>query len=51
MLPFHQMGRFKWDELGIDYRLRDTQEPSDNCRRARLRQFRADRSDRTLTSF
>jgi pyruvate formate lyase activating enzyme len=28
VLPFHQMGRFKWEELGIDYRLRDTKEPS-----------------------
>jgi pyruvate formate lyase activating enzyme len=28
VLPFHQMGRFKWDELGISYSLRDTPEPS-----------------------
>jgi len=29
VLPFHQMGKFKWKELGIDYRL-DTVEPPAN---------------------
>ncbi len=24
VLPFHQMGKFKWERLGMDYRLRDT---------------------------
>lgn len=28
VLPFHQMGRFKWDELGLDYTFRDVPEPS-----------------------
>ena len=28
VLPFHQMGRFKWDKLGMDYKLRDAQPPS-----------------------
>ena len=28
VLPFHQLGRFKWAELGMDYRLHDTPEPS-----------------------
>jgi pyruvate formate lyase activating enzyme len=28
LLPFHQMGRFKWEKLGMDYQLRDTQPPS-----------------------
>ncbi|HEY1341247.1 MAG TPA: pyruvate formate-lyase-activating protein [Bryobacteraceae bacterium] len=28
VLPFHQMGRFKWSELGIEYRLKDVQPPS-----------------------
>ena len=27
VVPFHQMGRRKWDELGQEYRLRDTPEP------------------------
>ena len=28
VLPFHQMGRFKWEKLGMDYQLKDTQPPS-----------------------
>ncbi len=28
VLPFHQMGRFKWAELGLTYTLGDTQPPS-----------------------
>lgn len=28
VLPFHQMGRFKWKELGIDYKLEDTKPPT-----------------------
>ncbi|NCD17990.1 MAG: pyruvate formate lyase-activating protein [Actinobacteria bacterium] len=28
VLPFHQMGRDKWDRLGMDYRLADTQPPA-----------------------
>lgn len=28
ILPFHQMGRYKRDRLGLDYTLRDTQPPS-----------------------
>jgi pyruvate formate lyase activating enzyme len=28
VLPFHQMGRFKWRALGIPYRLEDAQPPS-----------------------
>ncbi len=28
VLPFHQMGRFKWKELGLDYRLDETAPPS-----------------------
>jgi pyruvate formate lyase activating enzyme len=27
VLPFHQLGRFKWEKLGLDYMLRDTQPP------------------------
>jgi pyruvate formate lyase activating enzyme len=28
VLPFHQLGRFKWEQLGMDYQLRDAQPPS-----------------------
>ncbi len=28
VLPFHQMGRYKWKELGLDYQLQDLDPPS-----------------------
>lgn len=28
ILPFHQLGRYKWERLGIDYKLADTEPPS-----------------------
>ena len=28
VLPFHQLGRYKWEKLGMDYKLRDAQPPS-----------------------
>jgi pyruvate formate lyase activating enzyme len=28
VLPFHQMGRFKWEKLGMDYQMRDARPPS-----------------------
>lgn len=28
VLPFHQMGAYKWEQLGYDYQLQDTQPPS-----------------------
>ena len=28
VLPFHQLGRYKWQKLGIDYKLNETETPS-----------------------
>jgi pyruvate formate lyase activating enzyme len=41
VLPFHQMGRFKWDKLGMDYALRQTEPPSPERTKAAIAQFRA----------
>jgi pyruvate formate lyase activating enzyme len=31
VLPFHQFGRYKWDQLGLEYQLRDTDPPSNEA--------------------
>ena len=41
VLPFHQMGRFKWKELGIDYTLQDVEPPSDEVVERTCEQFRS----------
>ena len=41
VLPFHQMGRFKWKELGLDYRLNDVQPPSAEAVERACAAFRA----------
>jgi pyruvate formate lyase activating enzyme len=28
ILPFHQMGKYKWERLGLDYRLAATEPPT-----------------------
>ena len=28
MLPFHQMGKYKWQQLGMEYALEDVEPPS-----------------------
>ena len=40
VLPFHQMGRFKWKELGLKYELNDTNPPSAELVEQVCRQFR-----------
>ncbi len=40
VLPFHQMGEFKWKSLGLDYRLATTPVPTDEQVRAALEVFR-----------
>src|ERR1041384_2226591 len=41
VLPFHQMGRFKWEKLGMDYPLRNTDPPSPAMTNQAIDQFRA----------
>ncbi|WP_156251780.1 pyruvate formate-lyase-activating protein [Pseudactinotalea terrae] len=40
VLPFHQMGRDKWDALGLDYALTDVAPPTDEQWSAACEQFR-----------
>jgi pyruvate formate lyase activating enzyme len=41
VLPFHQMGRYKWEKLGINYGLNDTQPPAPALVHRVCEQFRA----------
>ena len=41
VLPFHQMGAFKWKQLGIEYQLRDAEPPSKEIVERVCAQFRA----------
>jgi len=41
VLPFHQMGRHKWQKLGIDYTLDDVRPPSNDVVERTCEQFRA----------
>ena len=41
VLPFHQMGRYKWEKLGLDYTLNETQPPSRQLVRRVCEQFRS----------
>jgi len=40
VLPFHQMGRYKWQRLGMRYQLDDTQEPSVEATESAVEIFR-----------
>jgi pyruvate formate lyase activating enzyme len=40
VLPFHQMGAFKWKALGIDYKLADTPAPTPQQVQAAIAIFR-----------
>ena len=41
VLPFHQMGQFKWKELGLEYALADVQPPSSDAVERAATAFRA----------
>ena len=41
VLPFHQMGRFKWERLKMEYQLPDTQPPSRTATDEAVARFRA----------
>ena len=41
VLPFHQMGRFKWEKLAMEYPLRDTKPPSRETTAEAIAKFRA----------
>jgi pyruvate formate lyase activating enzyme len=42
VLPFHQMGRFKWQQLGMRYRLEETQPPTPESHEQACAVFRAE---------
>jgi pyruvate formate lyase activating enzyme len=42
VLPFHQMGRYKWHRLNLNYTLEDTEPPSDQLVQQTLAIFRAE---------
>jgi len=42
VLPFHQMGRFKWKKLGLEYELDDVQPPTNELVQRVCEQFRAE---------
>jgi pyruvate formate lyase activating enzyme len=41
VLPFHQMGRYKWRELRMDYKLQDVEPPSQELVERTCAQFRS----------
>jgi pyruvate formate lyase activating enzyme len=42
VLPFHQMGRYKWKQLGLDYTLDEVEPPSSDLVERTLSIFRAE---------
>ena len=42
VLPFHQMGRYKWEKLGLGYTLNDVQPPTNEMVETACEVFRAE---------
>ena len=42
VLPFHQLGKFKWDKLGLEYKLADLEPPTPEVVERVCSQFRAE---------
>lgn len=42
VLPFHQLGRYKWEKLGLDYPLRDVLPPTNELVQTTCEVFRAE---------
>ena len=42
VLPFHQLGRYKWEKLGIDYKLNEVSPPAPELVERVCDQFRAE---------
>ena len=42
VLPFHQMGRYKWDRLGVPYTLEESEPPTADLVERTLAIFRAE---------
>jgi pyruvate formate lyase activating enzyme len=40
VLPFHQMGRYKWERLGLEYTLEDVEPPTEKAQQAACDVFR-----------
>ena len=41
LLPFHQLGRFKWEKLGMDYQLKDAVPPTQELMEKAAERFRS----------
>ena len=50
MLRFHQMGKPKWEKLGLEYPLKDVEPPDPGTDRARARAVSQPRADGLLAS-
>ena len=42
IMPFHQMGRYKWERLGLNYKLNDVEPPSNDVVERVREQFRSE---------